>query len=82
MEQAEKREYIVQFEKDTDRDHVEKTLNKYRITDFSYLSSSEKRGYIILINIEEKDSDTIRSLAKENSVKNIDQNYRRSIHKN
>ncbi|MFP4193929.1 MAG: hypothetical protein ACLFRO_03205 [Desulfobacterales bacterium] len=80
MEQEEKREYIVQFEKDTDRDHVEKTLGKNGITDFSYLSSSEKRGYIVLINIEGKDSGTIRSLAKEKSVKNIDQNYKRKTY--
>lgn len=77
-----KQEYIVQFERGTGKKQIETLLNEYAISDFSYLTSSRERGYVVLIKIAETEHDIIGSLGREKNVKNIDQNYRRSIQKN
>ncbi|MCF8110496.1 MAG: hypothetical protein K9J85_03300 [Desulfobacteraceae bacterium] len=76
-----KQEYLVQFEQGTGKDRIETVLNEYAISDFSYITSSRERGYVVLIKISETERDIIGPLGREKIVKNIDQNYKRKIYR-
>lgn len=74
-------EYIVQFKKDINKKTIESLFDKYNITSFSYLTSSQERGYILLIRLQSRIESTLEQLRREKSVKNIDPNYEIQIEK-
>lgn len=74
-------EYIVQFEKDIHKKTIESVFDKYDIRRFSYITSSRKRGYILLIRLKSSMESTLEQLRQEKSIKNIDPNYEINIEK-
>lgn len=78
---TQKKEYIVRFKEGTIKDTVRSTLDDYEISNYSYITTSKKRGYIILINIESNENRKIDSIKKEKSIKLIEPNYKRDIYK-
>ena len=73
------KEYIVQFEKDVEKKTIETVFERHTITSFSYLTSSRKRGYILLIRLKKSIESTLEQLRGEKGVKNIDPNYKRDL---
>ena len=73
------KEYLVQFVEGISRYRIESTLRQHSISRYSYLTSSQERGYVVLIRTEDNADTIISSLKQEKSIKNVARNYERSI---